>query len=333
MSKNNTMIKEIEKKENVEILNKEISKFSNNLQANAKKIVDETIKLVEDQTNGLVKGETTDLQLVYNFSVGMRDILPLNNMVKGTDIKTFNKLEKFTNAHIKKFTNVVLCYVMGKNPDTINDEDPYFYKVLRNIATSVIYQIKFDAIKHVENNAFNNPIGRKPKQIYVSMGKVNQDKDLKKKYNPNGDPFKYVSFETFNNLANYFVLGKSNNEDSRTKLLKLLDPLYNYLVENKFLAKDLDNRNAECEKIHFVISDLLLLLDSENKFEEIADIKTFIDDETLEDGLCNFHNHIESFNKDNNEIKNVSFVKINNGKPLFVKAETGQELLKQLASK
>ena len=50
--------------------------------------------------------------------------------------------------------------------------------------------------------------------------------------------FKYVSFETFNNLANYFVLGKSNNEDSRTKLLKLLDPLYNYLVENKFLAKD-----------------------------------------------------------------------------------------------
>ena len=42
----------------------------------------------------------------------MRNILPLNNMVKSTDIKTFNKLEKFTNAHIKKFTNVVLCYVM-----------------------------------------------------------------------------------------------------------------------------------------------------------------------------------------------------------------------------
>ena len=63
------------------------------------------------------------------------------------------------------------------------------------------------------------------------------------------------------------------------------------------------------------------------------DIKTFIDDETIEDGLCNFHNHIESFSKENNEIKNVSFVKFNNGKPLFVKAETGQDLLKQLASK
>tara|TARA_R110002020_G_scaffold428452_1_gene638018 strand:+ start:61 stop:1056 length:996 start_codon:yes stop_codon:yes gene_type:complete len=330
---NKTIIKEIEKKEKAEILDIEIKSFSKNLKKDDLKIVDETIKLVEDQTNGLVKGATTDLQLVYNFSVKMKNLLPLNNMVKGTDIKQFGKIEKFTTAHVKKFTNVVLCYVMGKNPDTINSEDPYFYKVLRNIATSVIFQLKHDAIKHVENNAFNNPIGRKPKQINISMSMVNQHEDLKKKFNSGGGAMDYVSFETFNEIANYFVLGKTNNEDSRSKLLKLLDPLYNYLVDNKFLAKDLDNRNSECEKIHFVISDLLLLLDSENKFEEIADIKTFIDDETIEDGLSNYHNHIDSFNKDNNEIKNVSFVKINNGKPLYVKADTGQSFLKQLASK
>ena len=54
------------------------------------------------------------------------------------------------------------------------------------------------------------------------------------------------------------------------------------------------------------MSDLLLLLDSENKFEEIADIKTFIDDETLEDGLCNFHNHIDDWDYVNNSYANFT---------------------------
>ena len=202
---NKTIIKEIEKKEKAEILDIEIKSFSKNLKKDDLKIVDETIKLVEDQTNGLVKGATTDLQLVYNFSVKMKNLLPLNNMVKGTDIKQFGKIEKFTTAHVKKFTNVVLCYVMGKNPDTINSEDPYFYKVLRNIATSVIFQLKHDVIKHVENNAFNNPIGRKPKQIKISMSMVNQHEDLKKKFNSGGGAMDPTVVDIMGDLA-----GESN---------------------------------------------------------------------------------------------------------------------------
>ena len=322
-------IQKNEDKEKAKIqIETEIKAFSKSLNNKDQKIVNETIKLVEDQSSGLIKGETTNLQLVYNFSVPMKNILPLNNMVKGTDIKQFSKIEKFTNAHLKKFTNVVLCYVMGKNPDTINSEDPYFYKVLRTVSPSIVFQLKYNVIKHIEDNAFNNPIGRKPKQIYISMSLVNQNPDLKKRYNPTGDPYKYVSFETFNELANYFVLGKSNNEDSRSKLLKLLDPLYTYLVENKFLSKDLDNRNSECEKIHFVISDLLLLLDSEGKLEDIANIKTFLEDETNEDGLTNFHKFLET-----NNVKCVQAVRFENNKPVMIKATTGENFLKQVSKK
>ena len=309
-------------------LDTEIKAFSKSLNNKDQQVIKDTKKLVEDQSNGLIKGETTNLQLVYNFSVPMKNILPLNNMVKGTDIKQFSKLEKFTNAHIKKFTNVVMCFIMGKNPDTIMNDDPYFYKVLRIISPSVIFQLRYNVIKHIDNNAFNNPIGRKPKQIYISMSLVNQKEDLKKKYNPNGDPFKYVSFETFNELANYFVLGKSNSEDSRSKLLKLLDPLYDYLVENKFLSKDIDNRNKECEKIHFVISDLFLLLDSESKFEDIANIKTFIEDHTNESGLVNFHNFLNS-----NNVKCVQAVRFENNKQTLIKATTGESFLKQVSKK
>ena len=309
-------------------LDTEIKAFSKSLNNKDQQVIKDTKKLVEDQSNGLIKGETTNLQLVYNFSVPMKNILPLNNMVKGTDIKQFSKLEKFTNAHIKKFTNVVMCFIMGKNPDTVISEDPYFYKVLRIISTSIIFQLKHNVIKHIDNNAFNNPIGRKPKQIYISMSLVNQKDDLKKKYNPNGDPFKYVSFETFNELANYFVLGKSNSEDSRSKLLKLLDPLYDYLVENKFLSKDIDNRSKECEKIHFVISDLFLLLDSESKLEDIANIKTFVEDHTNDNGLVNFHNFLKS-----NNVKCVQAVRFENNKQTLINATTGESFLKQVSKK
>ena len=309
-------------------LDTEIKAFSKSLNNKDQQVIKDTKKLVEDQSNGLIKGETTNLQLVYNFSVPMKNILPLNNMVKGTDIKQFSKLEKFTNAHIKKFTNVVMCFIMGKNPDTIMSDDPYFYKVLRIISTSIIFQLKYNVIKHIDNNAFNNPIGRKPKQIYISMSLVNQKDDLKKKYNPNGDPFKYVSFETFNELANYFVLGKSNSEDSRSKLLKLLDPLYDYLVENKFLSKDIDNRSKECEKIHFVISDLFLLLDSESKLEDIANIKTFVEDHTNDNGLVNFHNFLKS-----NNVKCVQAVRFENNKQTLINATTGESFLKQVSKK
>ena len=309
-------------------LDTEIKAFSKSLNNKDQQVIKDTKKLVEDQSNGLIKGETTNLQLVYNFSVPMKNILPLNNMVKGTDIKQFSKLEKFTNAHIKKFTNVVMCFIMGKNPDTVISEDPYFYKVLRIISPSIIFQLKHNVIKHIDNNAFNNPIGRKPKQIYISMSLVNQKDDLKKKYNPNGDPFKYVSFETFNELANYFVLGKSNSEDSRSKLLKLLDPLYDYLVENKFLSKDIDNRSKECEKIHFVISDLFLLLDSESKLEDIANIKTFVEDHTNESGLVNFHKFLNS-----NNVKCVQAVRFENNKQTLINATTGESFLKQVSKK
>ena len=103
---------------------------------------------------------------------------------------------------------------------------------------------------------------------------------------------------------------------------------YRYNAYNEEI--EIKRQNIEGEGIQALGRDKQISIRVNNK---TMSFKTFIDDETLEDGLCNFHNHIESFSKDNNEIKNVSFVKINNGKPLFVKAETGQDLLKQLASK
>ena len=51
-----------------------------------------------------------------------------------------------------------------------------------------------------------------------------------------------------------------------------------YLVKNKILSTDPTMKAQEIDAINFVVSDLLLMLDSDNQFTQIADTLTFITD-------------------------------------------------------
>ena len=318
----------IDKIETDNLVKKEINQFTKSLNTNQKATIEETKKLVENRSDNLVGGETTDLQLVFNFAHKLKDVLPLNNFTKGTDAKNFKQFNDFKTTDVKHFTDVVLCVAMGKNADDIKDSDSYFYRVLRDISVSIIYELKFNVIrKNVDNQYFNNPIGRKPKQIFISMSDLNKFDKLKTKYNSGGNTSDYVSFQTFNAIANFRILGKENNSDNKSTLLRKLESLQDYLVKNKILSTDPTMKQAEISAINFVVSDLMLMLDSDNQFTQIADTLTFITDREadadLDDkvGLVNFHKHIG----------NVEFVKYDKMKKAkSIVADTGDSFLQQV---
>ena len=311
-----------------DLVKKDINSFSKSLNANQKATIEETKKLVENRSDNLVGGETTDLQLVFNFAYKLKDVLPIKNFFKGRDQKNFKQLNEFKTSDIKHFTDVVLCVSMGKNADDIKDSDSYFYRVLRDISVSIIYELKFNVIrKNVDNEFFNNPIGRKPKQLFISMTDVNKFDRLKTKYNPNGNTSDYVSFQTFHAIANFRLLGKESHDSDKSTLLRKLENLQDYLVKNKILSSDPQMKAQEIDATNFVISDLLLMLDQDNQFIQIADTLTFIADDEKDadldekERLVNFHKHIG----------NIEFVKYDKMKKAkSIVADSGDSFLQQV---
>jgi len=319
-----TMIDEMVKKD---LVKKEINQFTKSLNKDQKATIDETKKLVENRSDNLVGGDTTDSQLVFNFGYKLKDVLPLNNFVKGTDYKNFKQVNSFDTKSIKHFTDVVLCVAMGENADDLKEKDSYFYRVLRDIAVSVIYELKYKVIqKDTIGKFFDTPIGRQPKKLFISFSDINKIEKLKTKYS-GGKPADYVSFQTFNAIANFRILGKENNSDNKSTLLRKLENLQDYLVKNKILSTDPTMKAQEIDAINFVVSDLLLMLDSDNQFTQIADTLTFItDNESNLDldekvRLVNFHKHIG----------NIEFVKYDKmRKAKSIVADSGDSFLQQV---
>ena len=121
MSKNKTMIEEIETNEASKKLDIHIEKFQKSLTTDHKKLIEETDKLVSSASDSEVKSLSTNLEIFYNFSVKLKKILPIQTMLTDT-IKKFDDVE-WTNAQLIKFTNRVLCATLGKYYDTILGED------------------------------------------------------------------------------------------------------------------------------------------------------------------------------------------------------------------
>jgi hypothetical protein len=307
----------------------DIKDFTKSLNKDTKTILADTKKIVENRADNAVGGESSDADLVFNFAYKLRDVLPLNNFMRGRDENNFYQIKEFTVKDMKHFTDVVLCVAMEKNADDIADNDSYFYRVLRDIAVSVIYELKYKVIqKGADSKYFSTPTGRRPKEIYISFSDVNKFDKLKTKYS-GGKPADYVSFQTFNAIANFRLLGKENPDDTKSTLLKKLESLQNYLVKNKILSSNPITKAAEIEATNFVVADLMLMLDRDNQFKQIADTLTFITDdepqldEDQKEGLANFHKHIG----------NVQFIKYDNKKVAkAITAQTGEDFLKQAKS-
>jgi hypothetical protein len=312
-----------------DISKEDIKNFTKSLNKDVKTTLAETKKLVLDRADNAVGGESSDADLVYNFAYKLRDVLPLKNFMRGRDENNFSQVKEFTVADMKLFTDVVLCVAMEENADSIAENDSYFYRVLRDIACPIIYELKYKVIqKGADGKFFSTPIGRRPKEIYISFSDVNKFDKLKTKYS-GGKPADYVSFSTFNAIANFRLFGKENDNDSKSPLLRKLESLYNYLVKNKILSQDPTIKADEINCINFVISDLMLMLDRDGQFNQIADTLTFIADdepqldEDEKEGLANFHKHIGNIHFGKFDSKKVSKV---------ITAQTGEDFLKQAKS-
>ena len=308
---------------------KDIKNFTKSLNKDTKTILADTKKIVENRADNAVGGESSDADLVFNFAYKLRDVLPLKNFMRGRDENNFSQLNEFTVADMKLFTDVVLCVAMEENADSIAENDSYFYRVLRDIACPIIYELKYKVIqKGADGKFFSTPIGRRPKEIYISFSDVNKFDKLKTKYS-GGKPADYVSFSTFNAIANFRLLGKENDNDSKSPLLRKLESLYNYLVKNKILSQDPTIKAEEINCINFVIFDLMLMLDRDGQFNQIADTLTQIADsepqldEDQKEGLANFHKHIGNIHFGKFDSKKVSKV---------ITAQTGEDFLKQAKS-
>ena len=312
-----------------DVSKEDIKNFTKSLNKDVKTTLAETKKLVLDRADNAVGGESSDADLVYNFAYKLRDVLPLKNFMRGRDENNFSQVKEFTVADMKLFTDVVLCVAMEENADTIAENDSYFYRVLRDIACPIIYELKYKVIqKGADGKFFSTPIGRRPKEIYISFSDVNKFDKLKNKYS-GGKPADYVSFSTFNAIANFRLLGKENDNDSKSPLLRKLESLYNYLVKNKILSQDPTIKADEINCINFVVFDLMLMLDRDGQFNQIADTLTQIADsepqldEDQKEGLANFHKHIGNIHFGKFDSKKVSKV---------ITAQTGEDFLKQAKS-
>lgn len=325
MSKNKTNLEVLEDIENSAITDKHIAEFQKSLDKDVKKIVKETDALVTASSDSEISTLSTNLQISYNFSTKLRDILPLDVMLTD-DVRKFEDLE-FTNAHLNNFTRRVLCSTLGKNYDTIQEQDPYYYDVLRRVAVVVVYDLKFDVIEKTKN-AFSNPTGRTPKKILISMRDINKSDDLKKKYNKDGGENAYVTFEELTSIAKHFVLGvKDANYEYASKLVKLLRSIDDYTADaQNFDSISNEIKKEEIELIQTLSCRFMSMLDKDAQFNTIASIKTYLDDYTNQkNGLINWH---KSYDK--TKIKCVNFVNFKNNKTIF--ANNGDSLLKQLAN-
>ena len=320
-----TMIEEIQNKEALEALDAQTKEFHKSLNKDAKKIIAETDALVSSASDSEVKSLSTNLEIFYNFSVKLKKVLPIQTMLTDT-IKNFKDVD-WTNAQLIKFTNRVLCATLGKNYDTIQSQDEYYYNVLRRVAVCIVYELNYSVVKHEEGNAFSEPVGRKPKQICISMKVINKDAELKKKYNKQGGASAYVTFEELQSIAKQFVLGvKDNTYEYASKLVKMLRAIEEYTADaQNFDTVDTEIKKEEIELIQLMTCRFMSMLDTDAQFETMSNIKVYIDNANLKNGLINFH---KSYDK--TKIKCVNFVNFKNNKQLF--AETGEQLLKQLAN-
>ena len=106
--------------------------------ADAKKL-DETDKIITRVESNLIDNENSNLHIIKNLGVDLKDVLPLYKMYEKTNFKALKEFN-FNNSVMLKFTNKVLLFLFGKNADTIQRDNPLYFKALRDTTPSIILQ-------------------------------------------------------------------------------------------------------------------------------------------------------------------------------------------------
>ena len=304
--------------------------------ADAKKL-DETDKIISKVETNLIDNENSNLHIIKNLSVDLKEILPLNKMYEGTDIKQLDKF-KFNNSVMLKFTNKVLLFLFGKNADTVQRDNPLYFKALRDTTPSIILELVHGVI--INKDCFSSPTGRKPKMINFNFSKiyryvkkpksVKDDKSAKdyfnSKFNKGGKPTDYISFELFNNISK-FILMNVEQADGDVPLLRKLNAINEYIdAGNNYFASEQLDKQVDATKD--CITNLLDVANNSKKFEILFDALINLTDnsETFED----FKKHIKSFESKSVKIKTYQAVKFDGSKVKYLQADDTPSLIKQL---
>jgi len=306
--------------------------------ADAKKL-DETDKIISKVESNLIDNENSNLHIVKNLSVDLKNILPLNKMYEGTNFKALKEF-KFNNSIMLKFTNKVLIYLMGKNADTIQRDNPLYFRALRDATPSIILNLVYDVIIVKDNNAFNSPIGRNPKMInfnfknlyrHIKKPKSVSDEISAKdyfnsKFNKGGKDTDYISFDLFNNISK-FILMSVEQAGSDVPLLRKLNAINQFIdAGNNYFADEQEQKQVDATKE--CITNLLDVANNSKKFEIILEALINITDES--DTLKDFKKYIKSFENKSVKIKMYQAVKFDNNKAKYLQAIDTSSLIKQL---
>ena len=307
------------------------NQFVKSLNKNNQSVLEETKKLIEKAETNLLDTENTNLHIVKNISVDLKDALPIEHFLQGTDNEKLSDF-KWNNALLKTFNNKVLILMMGKNADTIQRDNPLYYRTLRDVSASVVLNLLYDVIIiNKDGKCFNNPIGRKPKGIKFNIKKITKYVEHKKrdsfvkKFNPTDEDNLHISFETFNEIARFIVL-KIEKAEEDTALLKKLNAVIEYIDKGNNFYSDAgvaDEVEATKEAIH----RLFQVACNSQKFNVLNDVLCNLTDNKT------YKSFIEFMNKQTKSGVQVKFypaVKFTNGKQIPITADTPEKLLKQL---
>ena len=327
-------------KEQQKLLDKEQhQELKSNLSAEQSKKLDETDKIITKVETNLIDNENSNLHIIKNFSVDLREILPLNKMYDGTNFKSLKEFD-LKNSHMLKFTNSVLVYLMGKNADTIQRDNPLYFRALRDTTPSIVLNLAHDVIIiDQDNNCFNKPTGRKPKMINFNFKKLyryvkkpkNASNDISatdyfnSKFNKDGKDTDYISFELFNDIAK-FILLSVDKADSDVPLLNKLNAVNTFIeAGNNFYAET--QVDEQVKATQECIYNLLDVATNSNKYEILLDTLINVTDEKTFKG---FKDYIKSFENNSVKIKTYQAVKFDGTKVRYLQADTSESLVKQL---
>ena len=300
--------------------------FTKNLDADVKKKLDETDKLILKVETNSIENENSNLHIIKNLSEDLKENLPLNRFYEGTNYKSLKEFE-FKNSLMLKFTNKTLCFLMGKNADTIQRDNPLYFRTLRDIAPSVVLNLIYDVIIIKDNNCFNNPVGRKPKMINFNFKKLWKHTDqtvFNSKFNKEGKDTDYITAETFNDIAK-FILMKVEKSEADVPLLTKLNSVNSYIEAGNNYFSDVQ-QVEQVEASKECIFNLLSVANNSTKYDVLIETLIHLTDETTFD---EFKQHIQSLSNQNVKMyQAVKFDKTNKAK--YIQAETTDTFLKQL---
>ena len=311
-------------------------KLEKNLTPEQSKKLEETDKIITKVETNLIDNENSNLDIIKNLSVDLKDILPLNKMYEGTNFTSLKEYS-FNNPTMLRFTNKVLVYLFGKNADTIQRDNPLYFKALRDTTPSIILELMHGVI--INRDCFSVPTGRKPKKINFNFNKIyryvkkpkNVSDDISaknyfnSKFNKDGKPNDYISFELFNDISK-FILMNVEQAEGDVPLLKLLNAINTYIdAGNSFYAETQVPEQIKATKE--CIYNLLDVATNSNKFDVL--LNTLIDITDESNSFKEFKNYIKSFESKSVKIKMYQAVKFDGTKVKYLQADTSENLIKQ----